>query len=989
MLSHTSARQTLNHNVKQLQRQVESVLARSASNPSSAGGPRTLETGSLLSKLKLEMPKTDGSDPLGWLFKAHEFFVFYAVPEESRLAAVSLMLEGPALDWFRWRQRNYLLRSWGDFITKFKLRFDPLSYVDYFGLLSKVQQTGSVLEYQQAFEKVLVNVTGVDETNLQSLFHAGLKPHLQHEVMILKPDSLSASFALAPELEVKYSAWTSSLPSKLPFQRDYAGPKTPQAPPPLLPPPGQKPPPGVKSTAPPPIRQLSYAEKKERDFKDVAAFRVYVGNGASLLCKQRCSEDLFRRIDPSIGIDHLDLKGADTLLRRIDLLGWIDHSDLRVSRSSRAQTLATMSDRRGSKRLRTKSHEALSTTPVLRLPDFSPFVVDTDASATGIGAVLLQVEQPVAYFSKKLGPRRLAASTYHKELYAIVEAVQNWRQYLLGREFLIRTDQRSLRELLHQVIQTPDQQFYVRKLLGRFGCRFGTILALSQPLPDIIEQIRAENSTQPDLLHLHQAHQRGTLQPPFSIVDGLLLYNTRLCIGADSPLRQVLLREYHDTPTAGHAGVHRTFFRLATSFYWPRMRSEVRAYVAACHTCQTTKFSTQPPGGLLQPLPVPQQIWEDVTMDFITGLPPSRGSSVILVVVDRLSKYAHFGPLPGDFDAHRTAFLFVDMVIKLHGFPRSIVSDRDKVFTSTFWRELHTLSGTTLHHCTAFHPQTDGQTEVMNRTLEQYLRAFVHARPKWWTVLLPWAKYSVNTSLHEGLKMTPFQAVYGRPPPDLIPYRRGASRVPAVDEVLAERDELLRMLRANLAAAQQRMKTHADAHRRDVAFKVGDLVLLKLQPYRQHSVARRTCQKLSLRYYGPFEILERIGEVAYRLKLLPSSRIHPVFHVAVLKPYKGPSADITPLQLPEELEGGRVPSRPVSIHASRRVLHAGHPVDQVLVRWSDGSLDDATWEQADQIRRQFPELDLEDKVVPQAVGNVTESQPPERKSTRVRRRPGW
>ncbi|VFQ91770.1 unnamed protein product [Cuscuta campestris] len=318
---HTATMQNLHHHMEQLHQRFEEFLRRVDRPPAAGGAGPRLPGGNphdnvpVMSKLKLEMPKTDGSDPLGWLFKAqtttttttqlnpttvgsgegvctqtlpllgsreavskrppaqpaqkygrlfkaHEYFIFYAVQEESRLPAISMMLEGPALDWFRWRHRNNLVTTWGDFVTQFKLRFDPLSYVDYFAILSKIQQTGSVLEYQQAFEKVLVNVTGVAETNLQSLFHAGLKPHLQHEVMILKPDSLSASFALAWELEVKHTAWTSAMPHR--FNRAPAQQTTT----PLLPTPGPKTPlPGTKPIAGLPIRRLSYAERKERDAK--------------------------------------------------------------------------------------------------------------------------------------------------------------------------------------------------------------------------------------------------------------------------------------------------------------------------------------------------------------------------------------------------------------------------------------------------------------------------------------------------------------------------------------------------------------------------------------------------------------------------------------------------------------------------------------------------------------------------------------------------
>ncbi|VFR02789.1 unnamed protein product [Cuscuta campestris] len=269
LLSQTSAMQTLTQTVEKLQRQVEMVSARVDKSPPSSSGLRHHDQGSVMSKLKLDMPKTDGTDPIGWLFKAHEYFTFYGVADELRLPAVSLMLEGAALDWFRWRQRNHSLSSWPDFVTKFKLRFDPINYVDFLGVLSKVQQTGSVLAYQEAFEKVLVNVTNVDEAHLQSLFHAGLKPHLQHDVMLHKPDSLSASFALAREFELKHQAWTATLSHRpVPFRESGAAkPSGGPSQAPLLPTPGSKPVPNPQVSPNPPIRRLSFVEKKERDAK--------------------------------------------------------------------------------------------------------------------------------------------------------------------------------------------------------------------------------------------------------------------------------------------------------------------------------------------------------------------------------------------------------------------------------------------------------------------------------------------------------------------------------------------------------------------------------------------------------------------------------------------------------------------------------------------------------------------------------------------------
>ncbi|VFQ58232.1 unnamed protein product [Cuscuta campestris] len=267
---------------------------------------------------------------------------------------------------------------------------------------------------------------------------------------------------------------------------------------------------------------------------------------------------------------------------------------------------------------------------------------------------------------------------------------------------------------------------------------------------------------------------------------------------------------------------------------------------------------------------------------------------------------------------------------------------------------------------------TDGQTEVTNRAVEQYLRAFVQEKPARWTVLLPWAEYALNTSVHSGLGVTPFEALYGRPPPTFLPYRPGESKVPEVDHVLKERDAMLRRLREHLRAAQQRMTEAANRHRREVQFEVGALVLLKLQPpYRQHSVARRKSQKLAQRYYGPFRVLEHIGQVAYKLELPEGSRIHPVFHVALLRPFYGDVTGVKSLTLPDEFVQGQPLSTPVRLLASRQVLQKGKPVQQYLVEWFDGSRDDATWELAEVLEQHFPHLHLEDRVIPQGVESDT------------------
>jgi len=219
-------------------------------------------------------------------------------------------------------------------------------------------------------------------------------------------------------------------------------------------------------------------------------------------------------------------------------------------------------------------------------------------------------------------------------------------------------------------------------------------------------------------------------------------------------------------------------------------------------------------------------------MDFITALPLSQGFSVIMVIIDILTKFAHFLALKHDFTSKFVAEVFVKNVIKLHGFPRIIVSNKDKIFISKLWQQLFRLQGTTLAMSSAYHPETDGQSEVLNRTLEMYLRCLCYDNPKNWTTMLPWAQYWYNTTWHSNIKMTPYKALYGRDPPALIKYEVSDQDEVSLQEILVTRDKLLDQLKYNMLHAQQFMKNYADKKIRELEFEVGDLVLVKLQPYR-------------------------------------------------------------------------------------------------------------------------------------------------------------
>ncbi|GKD49208.1 ty3-gypsy retrotransposon protein [Tanacetum coccineum] len=657
--------------------------------------------------------------------------------------------------------------------------------------------------------------------------------------------------------------------------------------------------------------------------------------------------------------------------------------------------------------------KALISAPVLRLPDFSkPFIVETDASSYGIGAILSQDGHPIAFFSKKLSKRMQQTSAYVRELYAITEAVAKFRHYLFGHYFIIRTDQRSLRHLTEQTLQTPEQEAFLPKLLGyNFTIEYKTghsntaadglsrscNMAVSISHSSIVDDIRDNSISSPFVSSLVQdIRNNGEEASCYSSKNGLLYWKDRVVVPPENEeLLKKLLVEFHSSTIGGHAGFLRTYARIATYFYWPGMRRTIREFVRHCQICQRAKSSQLHPAGLLSPLPIPNQVWEDVAMDFITGLPTSKGYTVIMVVIDRLSKYAHFAALRANYTAHQVAELFVQTVVKLHGIPRSIVSDRDKVFTSAFWSHLFKLQGTSLNMSSAYHPQTDGQSEALNKCLELYLRCFVFDNPRAWVTFLPWAEFWYNSAFHTSIGMTPFKALYGRDPPSVIPCSVFKDTPCDVQTQLQARDVVLAQLKINIDRAQAKMKKYADKKRRELEFAVGDFVYVKLQPYRQLSVKLQRNQKLGMRYFGPFQVVQKIGSVAYKLALPLDLRIHPIFHISFLKPCIGdPGAAHVPLPLLSATEGPLL--QPVKILDTRKVRVHNEWEIQVLVQW-DGT-ETPTWESWNDLQQQYPNFDLEDKVcfepgrnVMSQIGHVASNeevaQEVVRKSRRVKKLP--
>lgn len=427
---------------------------------------------------------------------------------------------------------------------------------------------------------------------------------------------------------------------------------------------------------------------------------------------------------------------------------------------------------------------------------------------------------------------------------------------------------------------------------------------------------------------------------PLKCRNGLYYLNGKLVIPADDALKRSIISEYHDPPARGHPGIARTAEHILRNYWWPGLTKDVKDYISTCDHCQKNKSKTVKPAGLLQPMPIPRGKWESVGMDFIVGLPCSKlGNDSVMVVIDRLSKMVHLIPTTSSVTAAEVARLFVENVVKLHGLPKSIVSDRDKNFTSIFWQTICQMWGIQQKMSTAFHPQTDGQTERVNRVLEEYLRSYVGPLQDDWDSFLPMAEFAINDSFQASIGMSPFYMTYGchpRMPDDL---ERALRENPTGEQYVENIHKAMRTARQLLKEAQNKQKMYADSKRRDQSFQPGDLVLLSTANLRLKVPG---AQKLLPRYVGPFAVEKQVGRNAYKLTLPSSMRVHPVFHVSLLHEYH-PGGNVQPPP-PVFFDDG-VPFYEVETVLQHRERKQGkRTVKQYLIKWAGYGHEHNTWE---------------------------------------------
>ncbi|SOV03415.1 uncharacterized protein UDID_18660 [Ustilago sp. UG-2017a] len=588
-----------------------------------------------------------------------------------------------------------------------------------------------------------------------------------------------------------------------------------------------------------------------------------------------------------------------------------------------------------------------------------PIIVETDASDFAVAAVLSQsfdqgTRHPIAFFSKKLDPAQLNYPIFDKEMFAIVAAFKHWRQYLEGAKFPVQvlTDHRSL-EYFTTTKQLNRRQARWSELLSDFdfviqyhpGVQAGLpdALTLKSDITDKIREALSSDSWTSALLE--QAHL-GSLPPGFAIDSrNLLTYRDSVCVPDVDDLRLLIIQDRHNSPSVGHPGRIKTLSLVRRSFFWPGLSKFVHTFVDSCETCRRIKAARHKPYGHLKSLPVPPHPWSSISMDLIEQLPPSSGFTAILVVVDRLTKMATFVPTTNTLDAPELAKLFLRHVYSKHGLPTSIVSDRGSKFTSHFWRSLSALLGIRNHFSSAYHPQSDGQTERVNQVLEQYLRGYSNHLQTNWSDLLPLAEFSYNNAEHASTQLTPFFANYGYHPRFSFDNTDPASLplFPAARSYADQLKQLHEYVRGELDKANRRSAEQFDKHRLpSPQFQPGDRVWLAAD----NICSLRPTKKLDYRRLGPFSVSEVISSHAYRLQLPPSMKIHNVFHVDRLEPYVANTIPnrVQPPPPPVEVESDL--EYEVEQILDSKVDHRYRDPLFYLVRWVGYGPDHNSWEPA-------------------------------------------
>ena len=443
---------------------------------------------------------------------------------------------------------------------------------------------------------------------------------------------------------------------------------------------------------------------------------------------------------------------------------------------------------------------------------------------------------------------------------------------------------------------TADTHAHTDNTIAQPQLLYGGDAPIQTPLTDPLQMLEAiKGAYKADPLYSAVAAESRRLKLGIIAQGALFRRGAAICVPDAAELRTSIMRELHCSPYAGHTGMNRTLVLISRFFYWPDMRTDINDYVRGCVVCQRNKSASGKPAGKLQPLPVPSGIWEDISMDFIGPLPKTaRGHDFVLNVVDRLSKMAHFLPCKKSIDGRGVAELYASRIWSLHGQPRSIVTDRGTQFVNAFNKHLLSLLGTRHAVTSAYHPETDGQTERVNRVLSEMLRHYTNARYDDWDLHLPMCEFAHNNARSSATGMSPFYVCFGKHP--LTPMSAVIDAANAAwledphdhkdflsaDKFVADKRSIVRLAQEAMEHARSRMVQQEDGKRSELTFSVGDQVSLRTKHLGINTLPSK---KLFPLWMGPFTVSKVVNPAAYKIELPTHWKAHNVFHVSLLKPY--------------------------------------------------------------------------------------------------------
>ncbi|TPX36791.1 hypothetical protein SeLEV6574_g08003 [Synchytrium endobioticum] len=549
--------------------------------------------------------------------------------------------------------------------------------------------------------------------------------------------------------------------------------------------------------------------------------------------------------------------------------------------------------------------------PLMFPKESEPFYLFFDASDLGVGAVLQQKDgqgnlRPLEYYSKKWNGAEYNYSTPDKELYALILSLKHWYPVLYSAEkIIVHTDHKSLRDFSKTQLLKPRHARWALVLEDFSGrLTINWIPGKKNIVADAISRDPRFNLKAEEVM----TNRMQVIIPPEVFppemqdsINSIQKRDDQIDLSDDEEKRKEVLEICHDSALAGHYGVAKTFELILRRYWWKGILYDVREYVKSCDVCQRNKNHPLAPSGKLMPLPIPERNWQHLTLDFIVKLPKSDGFDAILVVVDRRSKACVLTPTHESITAEETAHLLWDKVVCRYGVPSSLVSDRGPQFRSKLWKGLHERLGTKVNLSSAYHPQTDGQSERLNQELEAYLRCFSSFEQDNWAPLLPQAEFVHNNSFHSTIGMSPFCAMYGHDAEIGLLEKSNVSitiQSPTADTVKKRFQDINKVLHFHFEKAQNRHKKAADESRREEPkLEIGDEVMISTRNVRTN----RPSKKLDYKWIGPYYVKRRINPVAFEIELPHNLKIHNVFHVSLLKRYNRPSDPSRQLPKPPPL----------------------------------------------------------------------------------------